>query len=366
MAIFLRGNIWWLEYRTRRERIVKSTGFPREKKKEAQAVLDAIRLARTSRPPRAAMTKIIDAIYAKGPKSTDGVRLEVVWPAYQDWLGGKGRVLSAKSMSDQHSAWERFRAWAEEQGYQIMEDVDVALARRYIRHLREMGRANKTLRNIADTLSHLWSAVGQLRDGLHNPWQAARPDNDGSSIRLEAFTADEEIRLFEAARKIGSDWYLASLIARWTGLRYGDVATLEWSDINWEKSVIDTIPNKTRKHKVRVIIPLAQPLKTELEALRSQSDVDLDGFILPRHGAAYPTQIDPSYKAVLQLAGIDTTRHTFHSWRHTFRTRLADAGVSDDIARRLGGWTNLRMAAHYDHAERLAELRDAIGRMDVQ
>ena len=36
-----------------------------------------------------------------------------------------------------------------------------------------------------------------------------------------------------------------------------------------------------------------------------------------------------------------------------------------EVARRLGGWTNLAMAAHYDHAERLGELRDAIGRMST-
>ena len=51
---------------------------------------------------------------------------------------------------------------------------------------------------------------------------------------------------------------------------------------------------------------------------------------------------------------------TFHSWRHTFRTRLAEAGVSDEIAKRLGGWTVDKTAARYDHDGRLKELRHAI------
>ena len=60
---------------------------------------------------------------------------------------------------------------------------------------------------------------------------------------------------------------------------------------------------------------------------------------------------------ILQLVG---KGYTFHSWRHTFRTRLSEAGVSDDLAKRLGGWTEDATAARYDHAERVEELRAAV------
>ena len=79
--------------------------------------------------------------------------------------------------------------------------------------------------------------------------------------------------------------------------------------------------------------------------------------------AAYPAMFSPPFSAVLAKAGLSSPSFTFHSWRHTFRTRLADAGVSDDAARRLGGWTNLGMAAHYDHSKHLPELRAAISAM---
>jgi len=36
------------------------------------------------------------------------------------------------------------------------------------------------------------------------------------------------------------------------------------------------------------------------------------------------------------------------------------AGVSDDLAKRLGGWTENATAARYDHAERVEELRAAV------
>ena len=34
--------------------------------------------------------------------------------------------------------------------------------------------------------------------------------------------------------------------------------------------------------------------------------------------------------------------------------------MSDDLAKRLGGWTEDATAARYDHAERLEELRAAV------
>ena len=62
---------------------------------------------------------------------------------------------------------------------------------------------------------------------------------------------------------------------------------------------------------------------------------------------------------VLKAAGV-TGDYTFHSWRHTFRTRLAEAGVSDELAKRLGGWTVDKTAMRYDHDGRIAELRAAV------
>ena len=66
------------------------------------------------------------------------------------------------------------------------------------------------------------------------------------------------------------------------------------------------------------------------------------------------------FAEVLKTAKVDDDHYIFHSWRHTFRTRLSEAGVSDDLAKRLGGWAEDATAARYDHAERVEELRAAV------
>ncbi|NCA83720.1 MAG: hypothetical protein EOM72_13445 [Opitutae bacterium] len=89
------------------------------------------------------------------------------------------------------------------------------------------------------------------------------------------------------------------------------------------------------------------------------------GFVLPEHARWYPKPAKGSmgtFAAMLRrAAGVDG-RHTFHSWRHTWRTRMSEAGVSDEIAKRLGGWTRDATALRYDHDARSAELREAVER----
>ena len=67
--------------------------------------------------------------------------------------------------------------------------------------------------------------------------------------------------------------------------------------------------------------------------------------------------------AVLKRAGVSDSVAIldFHCWRHTFRTLLAAAGVPQDVAKKLGGWTQDATAARYDHDT--TQARAAIDRL---
>ena len=170
---------------------------------------------------------------------------------------------------------------------------------------------------------------------------------------------------------------LACQIARATGLRYSSVARLTWKEIDFETGIIRHTPPKTARHNIEVLLPLTQHLREALEKAnaerqapvlpgkkRTKSRTQNPDNVLPLHAAYYPR---PGYSGgpgdfaeVLKEAKLDGKGYTFHSWRHTFRTRLSEAGVSDDLAKRLGGWTENATAARYDHAERVEELRAAV------
>ncbi len=50
------------------------------------------------------------------------------------------------------------------------------------------------------------------------------------------------------------------MIASWTGLRYGNIARLDWGDVCTETGVIRLLPNKTARHGITVTLPMATDL----------------------------------------------------------------------------------------------------------
>ena len=355
MALFLRGNVWWYEIRTAKIRIVKSTGFKKPDKKKAEAAYAACKLGITTQVKRSVMESMLEAIYSERKLKTE-FPIGSIWQVYTDWMKGKAKVITPKTLAFRHSSLTLFEEYAQKKTkISDIGDVSVAVARQFVDQVFA-GKANKTIRNRVKELSSIWDACAQVHPGIHNPWKAVCPDNDGSSRRRDDFSAKERESVFAACREAGHDWYGVSVVACYTGLRYGDVATLEWSSIDLEEGTIRVTPSKTKKHNVRVVLPIAPPVREVLAEMQAT-----EGFVFPEHALKYKAQdkMHPAFSEILRSAKIGGY-HDFHSWRHTFRSMLAAAGVSDETARRMGGWTNLTMAAHYDHDSHLGEMRDAV------
>lgn len=353
MALYLRGNIWWMEYRTRSVRKRVSTGFAKNEKKKAKAAYEAFRLGCGKKPKRSAVEGILAAIYDDATP-VKGIPLNAVWAIFEDWCKGKGRTVAKTTYTNRKNLYHRFLEFAEAKGAHDISDVSVQIARDFIISL---GRANKTLRTYCGYLSLVWEAVGQIHPGIHNPWKAATPDNDGSSIRHEAFTEEQITAILGEANKAGYDWYKACMIALYTGLRYGDIATLQWTQVDLEARVIKVTPNKTKKSSgIEVWIPIAAPL---LEVLKDGGE----GYVLPAQGIKYPQPLEIPFSAILAAVGLEGREYGFHSWRHTANTRMAEAGVPSNIREMICGWSNSHMAKHYDHARHLKELTDAVSKI---
>ena len=362
MAIFQHGQTWWFEYRRRKPatRVVKNTGIRLDDpdgRSKADQVFAAFKMGIGLKPKKSAMESILEAIYGGG-SAKQGIPVSTIWSVYEDWFNGKRKKVSRSTWTNTRNETARLMKWCEERNATDISDVSVSLARQYVAHISD-GRSNKTVRNIVLGLSKVWTAVGQIHQGVHNPWQAACPDDDGSSVRRPDFTAAQADAVLTAAKELGHDWYLASMIALYTGLRYGDVATLQWEKVDFSGRTLTTTPHKTKHSSgVEVTIPLAEPLYALLKD-------GGEGFVLPEHGVRYEarSRLPVQFSQVLERAGLKGTAHTFHSWRHTANSRMAEAGVPSEVRQMLCGWTNDEMARHYDHSKHLKELTDAVGKI---
>lgn len=352
------GKNWWVMFRDPNRKgkfIRKSTGT--SVLADARAIERAEHLAIKGKITEKQLAGIFDTIFGK-TRQKDGMPIEQIWPTYENLIRRKERQPGKVLIRVRESCLKKFLDWARPKfAISTIEDVNYDIALSYSDYMRRsLKLKDKSRRDYISCLSSIWNSLNAIHE-LKNPWRTLRPTvTDGT--RHAAFTPEQEAAVFEAAKNSPvPEWYEASLIARWTGLRKVDVSRLEWKDVDLERGVIHTRPSKTSAYQIDVLIPMVPILWDAMRGLYKPGR----RYVLPAFAAAYP---DPPekypYKKVLDAAGISDPTITFHSWRHTFRTRLAEAGISDDLAKRLGGWTNDKTVERYDHADKTDEIRRAI------
>lgn len=367
MHIYKRGNVWWYEVVKDGMRHRGSCGT--RNRKEAQAFIGQMGVVKHASSREVAL-KIVDALFP--PEKKPGTPVGGMWDAYSRTADAMGLLapLVARTKERRRNVVNRFLRWlgAKCPAVENVEEIDGPIAGRFAAALaHEKGRNGKPLsaksrKNILGELGTVWRTLEKVSAGIRNPWTGLNPrDVDGT--RGEAFTREQEAAVMAAAAKIGKGWPLACLVARHTGLRYGDVAQLKWSEIDLENGVIRKTPGKTMRHGVKVAIPLAPALKDALVA--AAAGKSRDGYVLPLHAQLYGRRSQSAYdvlnfREVLEEAGVDGEGYSFHSWRHTMRSRLAAAGADIETAKRLLGHMNDEMSRHYDHDDHIEESRRAI------
>lgn len=170
---------------------------------------------------------------------------------------------------------------------------------------------------------------------------------------LRWITDQEEARLLEFAPEFLRPIIRVALL---TGMRYGEVLSRTWADYDFEQCLVRV--TGTKSHKTRYV-----PMNDDLvELVRSISPiVGRDGpnpyvFGNPFTGKAY-RDVSHAFKRTCERAGLQDV--TFHTLRHTFASRLAQAGVPLNTIRELLGHGSMQMTMRYAH---LApnNLRDAV------
>lgn len=363
MRLYKRYRTWWIAYRLRGERIRRSLHTRDES--VARGILASMQLARTGKVERAAVDAMLDRIYGTSGNAPR-TPLDAVWGAYCE----HARAVGMDQVAPATWALRRQRvaalvAWIRRERPLLSdaEDVDGPTAAAYAAHLADAGRCAKTRLVILGDLSTVWTALEHVSPAIRNPWRGLRPR--AKDAGRTAFTRDEEARVLASAGELGHDWLPACMIARWTAFRYGDVATLRRSEVDLAAGVIRRTPAKTARHGVEVVIPIAAQLRPVLEELMARPvRDDMDEYLLREHACSCTASTwhrqAVRFSAVLERAGVDPRTHTFHTWRHTLRTRMAEGRVDMATAKEICGHRTDAMSAHYDHDQHLDAKRAAL------
>jgi integrase len=139
------------------------------------------------------------------------------------------------------------------------------------------------------------------------------------------------------------------LLALNTGLRRGDLFTLEWEHINFEHRHIRKLINKTKKRQKHPK-PAILPLSTEaLDILsRWKPKIGATGYVFKSPVTGLPfDNINKAWRQIVTNAKIESFR--FHDLRHTFASRLVMAGVPLNTVRELMTHSKPEMTLIYSH-----------------
>jgi len=172
-------------------------------------------------------------------------------------------------------------------------------------------------------------------------------------IRRQILSVAEELSLVGVAKDHLRDMIVIALD---TGMRRGEITSQRWEDIDFSQKIISVTHSKTPGGESREI-----PLTARLYALLLERRRP-DGAVIEFDGQ--PIRIvKTTWRTALKNAKIRHVR--FHDLRHTFATRLMEAGVLQEVRMALMGHSPAaKIHAVYSHIE-LPIKREAIRKLET-
>jgi integrase len=239
---------------------------------------------------------------------------------------------------------------------------------------RKAGRKDTTINRDLDGLSSVLTRAVEWGVLAVHPMQQVKRAKVDALGRLRYLSADEERRLrqtlvdrdearrdgrrrFNAWRtargyrplpEIGPDVYPdhlhpITLLALNTGLRRGELLALTWADLTWPSALLAVRGATAKSGKTRHV-----PMNKEvLAVLRTWQRTATSPFVFPGPTGEQMASLKTAWKKIATAANL--TAFTFHDLRHTFASKLVQAGVDLNTVRELLGHADIKMTLRYAH-----------------
>jgi integrase len=216
------------------------------------------------------------------------------------------------------------------------------------------GAAPKTAIVDLKTLNGAFRRAENHQIILKNPVAAVRLPKEVCTER-EVFKDEEVQKILNAAPSL--EWQTLILLGYFIGARLCDCVKMKWENVNAEDGTIVYEQQKTGK---KVTVPMHYHVVERLDYL---STFGTTGFLCPKLASKGPGGkhgLSEGFKRIVVKAGVDLmtvkgkgkrnfSRRTFHSLRHSFNSALANAGVSEEVRKKLTGHAPKGMNSHYTH-----------------
>jgi integrase len=344
--IYKRGNTWWYEFIFAGRRV-------RESAKTSRKTI----ASEAERNRRLELEKTLSGMSIEKREN----RIRSVSDVVRTYEGHYSINHRAKSVLFSSSRLAHVKRLL---GTALLPDLTEGTIRTYIKARLAEGAGGRTINmelgELSRAIGHKWSAL----------WPKVRKLEERKEVG-RALSPEEERRLLDMVGGQSSPNRSQTLatfirIALLTGMRAGEITSLTWGQIDFERQVITVGKAKSAAGTGRQI-----PMNRDLFAVFSAHSA----WFTKRFGQAQvwhylfpfgkPTPNDPnrpitdvtgSWKTLRKTAGVQCR---LHDLRHTAATKMAEAGVPESTMLALMGHMSRAMLERYSHI-RMAAKRTAM------
>ena len=205
--------------------------------------------------------------------------------------------------------------------------------------MKERGVGAPTFNNRLTVLSFFFSATCPRPEmKRHMRYQRA-----AKKIPV-VLSAEEVVRIIEAAPGPGLRYRAAFSVAYGGGLRASEVTHLKVGDIDSDRMLIHVVQGKGRKDRKVMLSPGLLDLMRDYWC-----EARPEGWMFPgkpKINPISPRQLNRAFTSAKRMAGINKPA-TLHTLRHSFATHLLEAGTDVRVIQVLLGHAKLTTTAQY-------------------
>jgi integrase len=156
---------------------------------------------------------------------------------------------------------------------------------------------------------------------------------------------DESFFAWKARLRVGQIFQVAFQ----TGMRHGEIMQLRWSEYNEKAKSLRVVRSKT--DSISYLSPLPESVMNIFSSRRAESEND---FIFTKSGKT-PPNFYRILKDACKAVGVQYGRYTtggiiLHDARHTFTTKLQQAGIDLATIQSFTGHSDKELVMRYSHA----------------
>jgi integrase len=335
MGLYKRGQAWWMSfsYKGKQHRIPTES----KDKQIAEKIFHKV------------MTEIAEGKWFEKAAYADKTLADLM----EKYLNEHSKPNKAASTVKTDTAM--VNEIKETLGTMLLVDVTPSLISSYKTKCREKGLSPASINARRTLLRHAFNlAIREWQWCKENPVEQVSREKVKNE-RDRWLTLEEESKLLECCvlhpTRKGNEteplFWLQEIVAFAlnTGMRQDEILSLEWQNVDLFRKTVLVVRSKNGEKRT---IPMNQKLFVLLKE-KAKGNRNNDKYVFPSEAGTkiLRRNLMRAFYLARDRAKIDN--FTFHDLRHTFATRLAQAGIDLYMISKLLGHKDIKMTQRYSH-----------------